>query len=135
MKNIDADYYGYRDEDDGVLVPLELEYEKKARAMKVAEWKEHKEAILRGEVVPSTATGEERDIYSVQEDSDEEMELSFADTSVANPQFIAHVPVPSQKDVEEALVRRKKMELLQRYASEALQQEEDNVKKLLGVSD
>ena len=28
MKNIDADYYGYRDEDDGILVPLEQEVEK-----------------------------------------------------------------------------------------------------------
>ena len=31
MKNIDADYYGYRDEDDGVLVPLELDYEKQCK--------------------------------------------------------------------------------------------------------
>lgn len=29
MKDIDADYYGYRDEDDGIIVPLELEAEKK----------------------------------------------------------------------------------------------------------
>ena len=28
MKKIDADYYGYRDEDDGVLVPLEKEAQK-----------------------------------------------------------------------------------------------------------
>lgn len=28
MKDIDAEYYGYRDEDDGALVPLEQEYEK-----------------------------------------------------------------------------------------------------------
>ena len=28
MKNIDADYYGYRDEDDGILIPLEREVEK-----------------------------------------------------------------------------------------------------------
>ena len=28
MKDIDADYYGYRDEDDGVLVPLEQEQER-----------------------------------------------------------------------------------------------------------
>ena len=28
-KNVDADYYGYRDEDDGVIVPLEEEEEKK----------------------------------------------------------------------------------------------------------
>lgn len=29
MKDIDADYYGYRDEDDGLIVPLEQEVEKK----------------------------------------------------------------------------------------------------------
>lgn len=37
MKEIDADYYGYRDEDDGVLVPLEQEYEKQGGAS----WAEH----------------------------------------------------------------------------------------------
>lgn len=29
MKSIDAEYYGYRDEDDGILEPLEQEHEKK----------------------------------------------------------------------------------------------------------
>lgn len=68
--------------------------------------------------------------------------------------FMAHVPVPSQKEVrtlllsvgscgkhpdlplcqvEEALVRRKKMELLQRYASEALQAQSQTAKTLLGL--
>ncbi|KAJ8973339.1 hypothetical protein NQ317_004651 [Molorchus minor] len=28
MKDIDADYYGYMDDDDGILIPLELEAEK-----------------------------------------------------------------------------------------------------------
>ena len=28
MKDIDADYYGYRDEDDGIIVPAEMEQEK-----------------------------------------------------------------------------------------------------------
>ena len=28
MKDIDADYYGYRDDDDGVLIPLERLEEK-----------------------------------------------------------------------------------------------------------
>ena len=30
-KGVDADYYGYRDEDDGVIVPLEQDEEKKGR--------------------------------------------------------------------------------------------------------
>ena len=32
MKYIDADYYGYRDEDDGILVPLEAEVEKEGES-------------------------------------------------------------------------------------------------------
>jgi pre-mRNA-splicing factor ISY1 len=28
-KDVDADYYGYRDEDDGVILPLEKEAEQK----------------------------------------------------------------------------------------------------------
>ena len=35
--------------------------------------------------------------------------------------------------IEEALVQRKKVELIQKYASDFLQAEEDNVKDLLGV--
>lgn len=31
MKDVDAEYYGYRDEDDGVLLPLETHYEKQGR--------------------------------------------------------------------------------------------------------
>lgn len=30
IKNINADYYGYRDEDDGILIPMELEKQKKS---------------------------------------------------------------------------------------------------------
>uniref|UniRef100_A0A3Q0SB30 Pre-mRNA-splicing factor ISY1 homolog n=1 Tax=Amphilophus citrinellus TaxID=61819 RepID=A0A3Q0SB30_AMPCI len=32
MKDVDAEYYGYRDEDDGVLLPLEAQYEKQGGA-------------------------------------------------------------------------------------------------------
>lgn len=33
MKAIDFEYYGYLDEDDGVIVPLEQEYEKKRMSL------------------------------------------------------------------------------------------------------
>lgn len=36
MKAIDFEYYGYLDEDDGVIVPLEQEYEKKCRSAGIA---------------------------------------------------------------------------------------------------
>lgn len=40
VKNIDAHYYGYMDEDDGWLIPLEKEQEEKAIARLNAEWDE-----------------------------------------------------------------------------------------------
>lgn len=33
MKDIDADYYGYRDDDDGILIPLEQEAEKEGKSL------------------------------------------------------------------------------------------------------
>ena len=41
---IDAAYYGFRDDDDGLLVPLEVEAEKAAIDAAVKEWKEKREA-------------------------------------------------------------------------------------------
>ncbi|CAH2313211.1 pre-mRNA-splicing factor ISY1 homolog [Pelobates cultripes] len=129
MKNIDAEYYGYRDEDDGVLVPLELDEEKKAIAAAVQKWKMEKEAYLATE--DKNEDDEEVNIYAVTdetgEDSDNDME------GEEGQQFIAHVPVPSQKEIEEALIRRKKMELLEKYASEALMAQSEDAKRLLGI--
>ena len=39
MRDIDAHYYGFRDDDDGKLVGLELEAEKQAVAAALKEWK------------------------------------------------------------------------------------------------
>jgi hypothetical protein len=39
MRNIDADYYGYMDDDDGLLIPVEEKCEKEAIKKKVEEWK------------------------------------------------------------------------------------------------
>ena len=45
---------------------------------------------------------------------------------------IAPLEVPSQKDVEIELLRKKKMELLVKYASEDLQRTSMNAKTLMG---
>uniref|UniRef100_A0A3P9I932 Pre-mRNA-splicing factor ISY1 homolog n=1 Tax=Oryzias latipes TaxID=8090 RepID=A0A3P9I932_ORYLA len=132
MKDVDAEYYGYRDEDDGVLLPLEVQYEKQAVMEAVQKWKAEKETHLPGE--KPAQEEEEESIYSVQnqepDDDDNRDELEEEEGGVT---FFAHVPVPSQKEVEEALVRRKKMELLQRYASETLQAQSQEARALLGL--
>lgn len=35
--------------------------------------------------------------------------------SLLAPRFTAHVPVPTQKDIEAALLKKKKLELLEKY--------------------
>lgn len=131
MKEIDAEYYGYRDEDDGVLVPLELEEEKRAVARAVEKWRMEKEARLAsGE---KNEEEEEVNIYAVTADDSGEDSDGDNEGEEGQQKFIAHVPVPSQKEIEEALIRRKKMELLQKYASEALMAQSEDAKRLLGI--
>ncbi|XP_051768673.1 pre-mRNA-splicing factor ISY1 homolog [Ctenopharyngodon idella] len=133
MKDVDAEYYGYRDEDDGVLVPLEQEYEKQVIAEAVEKWKADKEARLAAGVGVKDPEEEEEHIYAVRdEESDDEAGEQMEGEDGAQS-FFAHVPVPSQKEIEEALVRRKKMELLQKYASESLMAQSEEAKTLLGL--
>ncbi|XP_039896909.1 pre-mRNA-splicing factor ISY1 homolog [Simochromis diagramma] len=132
MKDVDAEYYGYRDEDDGVLLPLEAQYEKQAVLEAFHRWKTERESRVSGE--QQQEEEEEESIYTVYneepDDQENQEEQEGEDGGLA---FIAHVPVPSQKEVEEALVRRKKMELLQRYASETLQAQSQEARALLGL--
>ncbi|XP_027323764.2 pre-mRNA-splicing factor ISY1 homolog [Anas platyrhynchos] len=130
MKSIDAEYYGYRDEDDGILEPLEQEHEKKVIAEAVEKWKMEREARLaRGDEEEE----EEENIYAVNEDESDEEGGKEKDGEEGQQKFIAHVPVPTQQEIEEALVRRKKMELLQKYASETLMAQSEEAKRLLGL--
>uniref|UniRef100_A0A2K6DXM0 Pre-mRNA-splicing factor ISY1 homolog n=1 Tax=Macaca nemestrina TaxID=9545 RepID=A0A2K6DXM0_MACNE len=133
MKAIDFEYYGYLDEDDGVIVPLEQEYEKKLRAELVEKWKAEREARLaRGEKEEEEEEEEEINIYAVTEEESDEEGSQEKGGDDGQQKFIAHVPVPSQQEIEEALVRRKKMELLQKYASETLQAQSEEARRLLG---
>ncbi|XP_056886885.1 pre-mRNA-splicing factor ISY1 homolog [Takifugu flavidus] len=136
MKDVDAEYYGYRDEDDGVLLPLEAQYEKQVVMEAVQKWRTEKELHLCGDKQQEQQEQqeEEESIYSVHHEEPEDEEARYEqDGDEGEVSFIAHVPVPSQKEVEEALVRRKKMELLQRYASEALQAQSQTARTLLGL--
>lgn len=131
MKHIDADYYGYRDEDDGVIVPLEAEAEQKAIQEKVEDWKtmsKDKAAVVEEEDIYGLGSSSTDAATAASDDSYREVE-----TQEGSRPFVAHVPVPSQNDIEAALLRKKKMELLERYASESLQAQSEQAKVLMGL--
>lgn len=133
MKDVDADYYGYRDDDDGVLIPLEEKAEKAAILKALIEWKEKQKSGTKDDE-------DEEDIYPRDPEVcfiiqylcaflpvqciDECCSYFQGDTVVMNrddpmgllaPRFTAHVPVPTQKDIESALLKKKKLELLEKY--------------------
>ena len=102
MREVDASYYGYLDDDDAILIPLEEKASKEAMKKAMEEWKE--QLVTKGHTV------NEKD-----EEEDEDMEKT---DDLLAPRFVSHVSVPSQKDVEEALLKKKKKELMEKYGIE-----------------
>ncbi|KAG0713340.1 Pre-mRNA-splicing factor ISY1 [Chionoecetes opilio] len=119
MKDIDADYYGYRDDDDGVLIPLERLEEKKVIKSSIREYKNKKLAAMRE--AEAEDKEETEPIRMEEEDEDEECEgeqISPDETDERSEvaRFMAHVPnIPTQADIEATLVERKKKELLETF--------------------
>jgi len=102
MKEVDAQYYGFRDDDDGILVPFEVVAEKEAIQKEVQAYKEKK----------GLEDDDDIDIY-IRDEKDEDQTLQEAMEAGKEGRFTAHVPIPTQKDIEDALLRRKKQELLE----------------------
>eukprot|EP00124_Ichthyophonus_hoferi_P003491 Ihof_evm2s305 gene=Ihof_evmTU2s305 len=102
MKKVDADYYGYRDDDDGVLKPLEQAEEKIAIQKAVANYE-----IAKANGTLDTNNDVE-DLYLAAKEGDENIAAVDEDADQASSTFVSHVPVPTQKEVEEYLINRKK---------------------------
>lgn len=118
MKDIDAYYYGYFDDDDNVLIPLEEKVEKIATQQALQEWKEKQKSRNADQEDNNDDLDDDGADYGLNfnEGSDERNQNTANDPmGMLAPRFTAHVPVPSQKDIEAALLRKKKQELLEKY--------------------
>ncbi|KAM5569776.1 hypothetical protein ABKV19_017008 [Rosa sericea] len=141
-KRIDASYYGYRDDEDGVLEKLEVVAEEKMRAEAVAEWwrleeirREAKRAVKSGEVVTVAKVKEilvEEEEEVVEEERQREREL-LKEKSEKEMEFVAHVPLPDDKEIEKMVLEKKKKDLLSRYVSEELMQDQTEAKEMLNI--
>lgn len=76
---------------------------------------------------------EEENIYAVYEEESDEEGSKEREGEDSHQKFIARVPVPTRWEIEEVLVQRKKMELLQKYTSETLLAQNKEAKTLLGL--
>jgi len=51
----------------------------------------------------------------------------------AGARFVAYVPLPDQKAIEQLILEKKKADLLAKYTSESLVKEQEEAKSLLNV--
>ena len=119
-KGIQPDYYGYRDEDDGVLVRAEAAAERKMYASEVTRIKRR----LGDEAKKRAAAGEPPLVL-------EDISTGALPASAGGARggggggeggeeaavFKSFVNVPSQEDIQKVLLERKKQELLAKYGS------------------
>lgn len=103
MQNVDADYYGYRDEDDGVIVELEQEAQFKALYMAL-EASGLKEEEIEQKIRAIIEREDRDDVYE---------DLSFCGPK----RFISHIKVPSTEEIQQEILKRKKEELLKKLLS------------------
>eukprot|EP00250_Pteridium_aquilinum_P013861 c21618_g1_i1 orf=604-1479(-) len=134
-KRIDADYYGYRDEEDGILEPLEKEAEQKIRSKAIDEW--NRIEAVKNAAKKTVRSGEVARVKPLFDDEDEilDEDLSSDDENSKSKtrEFVAHVPLPDVKEIERMVVEKKKQELLSKYTSEVLLEEQQEAKNLLNI--
>lgn len=138
-KRIDAAYYGYRDEEDGILERLEAPAEAAMRREAAEEWRrldairrEARKGVKSGEVAEVTTAAreilreEEEDVVEEEREMRERLEEK-------EREFVVHVPLPDEKEIERMVLQKKKMELLNRYVSEGLMEEQSEAKDMLNI--
>ena len=129
MRDIDAAYYGFRDDEDGLLVPLEVVAETAAIQASLKKWKEKK--LKREQESSAEQVEESSKSKKKKRNEDQESELDEDITSVPQmsendrleeamkagkeARFVSYINIPSQDDIKQALLRRKKQELLMQY--------------------
>jgi pre-mRNA-splicing factor ISY1 len=132
-KNITPDYYGFRDDEDGILVDKEMKREKELVAIARREYeatkKKYKEDILRSGGVYGQTEYDEMIRAEEEEDDDIVVMQEMAprrneDTTTGSAQGegglglvggVGAIGVPSRESIEQFMVEQKKQSLLESY--------------------
>ena len=111
QKSIDADYYGFRDEEDGVLLREEAEATKLLRKRKCDEF--------------------DAERARREADGGGDARGGGGGALGSDHSFVAHVPLPEKEQIEALVLEKKKKDLLAKYASEELQGQQGEAKEML----
>jgi len=174
-RGVDADYYGWRDDDDGLLVKLEAEQTKILLQKAMEEYKANKkqkiESMVEHNLMSYDASPPVSDTEDFENDVDQELdrpeeseiddlnnlrskqeaekanendangreEIGFRQRAKRKREKLPDLlppQLPSKEELEKALLKKKKEELIKRYISDDLQTDlsvgEQQVKVVLG---
>jgi len=125
FKNIQPDYYGWRDEEDGMLLLAEQEAELAAVQKEVARWEAERAKTKK----TAKESGEQEPVSKPQPAKEAEKVEKNAD--VRGTDFKAYVDVPTLQDIERLIIEKKKQALLNKYASADMQKQTSESNELL----
>lgn len=118
---------------------LEAPAEVVMREMAVEEWnlmeeikREAKKAVKSGEVANVTDILFEEEEEVVEEERREKERLDENDAM--QKEFVVHVPLPDEREIERMVVEKKKLELLSKYTSENFLEEQTEAKSMLNIN-
>lgn len=100
-RGLDADYYGFRDDDDGLLEQQESAAEKAAIEAAVKEWRDAHGGAAEDQL------------------DENDKQLVHVETLQTAP-LAPSIAVPSREEIEARLLERRKQDLLQKYQSPQL---------------
>eukprot|EP01107_Rhizomastix_libera_P016360 TRINITY_DN6747_c0_g1_i2.p1 TRINITY_DN6747_c0_g1~~TRINITY_DN6747_c0_g1_i2.p1 ORF type:complete len:285 (+),score=68.69 TRINITY_DN6747_c0_g1_i2:7-861(+) len=125
FKLITADYYGFRDEEDGALAPLEQAAEERTRREAVARWEDQ-----RRERRERLARDHPQGIAGLAEDIEEQLKDDPAELA---EEFGAPEDLPSKEQIAQDILEEQKRHLMEQYVSEELRSELDAAAHDVGV--
>lgn len=113
FKNIQPDYYGWRDEEDGMLLLAEQQKEMEAVQKEVSRWKAE-QANKPKEPSSKKVAVAEVPVPEPTLQKDTSVPATVADSKM---DFKSYVDVPTMEEIEKLIIQKKKDALLKRYAS------------------
>mmetsp|Transcript_54288 Transcript_54288/g.117449 ORF Transcript_54288/g.117449 Transcript_54288/m.117449 type:complete len:313 (+) Transcript_54288:100-1038(+) len=122
FKNIQPDYYGWRDEEDGMLLLAEQEFEHGAIQKELARWKAENAGKRQKLATPSSTEKEESKDKEETAPVPTSEKVATEKTGVGMD-FKAYVDVPTMDEIEKLIVQKKKQALMAKYASAELQKQ------------
>lgn len=137
FKNIQPDYYGWRDEEDGMLILAEQEFEHQAQRKEVARWKAE---VASKPKAKKAKLSDEKSVEAKKAEDDVKAAAAVADREAAEKpkagiDFKAYVDVPTMEDIEKLIVEKKKRALLNKYASTEFQKSATESSTLVGKAE